>query len=96
MGTYLHQLVGATNVNGIYVLTPMSHLQTANSYPDMAAAETVQQFALLTPVTMSTIYPGYGSPYTTTGYPVNASAPSNSCANCQGLDFQTRAATTKH
>ena len=87
MGTYLHQLVGRTSVNGIYVLTPTSHLQTANSYPDMAAAETVQQFALLTPVTMSTIYPGYGSPYTTTGYPLNASPQSNSCANCQGLDF---------
>ena len=87
-GAYLHQLVGATSVNGIYVLTPMSHLQTANSYPDMVSAETVQQFALLTNVTMSTIYPGYGSPYTTTGYPVNASAPSNSCPNCQGLDFQ--------
>ena len=53
----------------------------------MAAAEAVQQFALLTPVTMSTIYPGYGSPLTTTGYPLNASPPSNSCANCQGLDF---------
>jgi zinc-ribbon domain len=87
MGTYLHQLVGATSVNGIFVLTPASHLQTAGSYPDMVAAETVQQFALLTPVTMSTIYPGYGSPYTTTGYPVNASPPSNSCASCQGLDF---------
>jgi len=87
MGTYLHQLVGGTSVNGIYVLAPATHLQTASSYPDMAAAETVEQFALLTPVTMSTTYPGYGSPYTTTGYPVNASPPSNSCANCQGLDF---------
>jgi hypothetical protein len=86
-GTYLHQLVGATSVNGIYVLAPATHLQTANSYPDMAAAEAVEQFALLTPVTMSTIYPGYGSPYTTTGYPLNATIPSNSCANCQGLDF---------
>jgi hypothetical protein len=85
--TYLHQLVGATSVNGIYVLTPMTHLQTASSYPDMVAAESVEQFALLTQVTMSTIYPGYGSPLTTTGYPVNASAPSNSCASCQGLDF---------
>ena len=28
----------------------------------MVSAETVQQFALLTNVTMSTIYPGYGSP----------------------------------
>jgi len=87
MGTYLHQLVGGTSVNGIYVLAPTTHLQTASSYPDMVAAETVQQFALLTPVTMSTIYPGYGSPFTTTGYPLNASPPSNSCANCQGLDF---------
>ncbi|HEY5211546.1 MAG TPA: zinc-ribbon domain-containing protein [Acidobacteriaceae bacterium] len=88
MGTYLHQLVGGTSVNGIYVLAPASHLQTAGSYPDMVAAETVQQFAQLTPVTMSTIYPGYGSPYTTTGFPVNASLPSSSCTNCEGLDFQ--------
>jgi hypothetical protein len=87
MGTYLHQLVVGTSVNGIYVLAPATHLQTASSYPDMAAAETVEQFALLTPVTMSTIYPGYGSPFTTTGYPINATSPSNSCPNCQGLDF---------
>lgn len=86
-GTYLHQLVGSTSVNGIYVLTPMTHLQTANNYPDVAAAETVEQFSALTQVTMSTIYPGYGSPLTTTGYPLNASAPSDSCASCQGLDF---------
>jgi hypothetical protein len=84
---FLHQLVGASSVNGIYALTPMSHLQTANSYPDLAAAETVEQFAALTPTTMSTIYPGYGSPLTIGGYPINASPPSNSCANCQGLDF---------
>jgi hypothetical protein len=87
MGTYLHQLVGGTSVNGIYVLAPATHLQTANSYPDMAAVEAVEQFALLTPVTMSTIYPGYGSPFTTTGYPINATVPASSCANCQGLDF---------
>ena len=87
-GTYLHQLVGSTQVNGIYVLSPSTHLQTASNFPDMVSAETVQQFALLTPVTMSTIYPGYGSPYTTGGFPLNASPPSNSCANCQGLDFQ--------
>src|ERR1700678_50203 len=43
-GTFLHQLVGATQVNGIYVLTPMTHLQTASNYPDMVSAETVQQF----------------------------------------------------
>jgi len=85
--TYLHQMVGSTSVNGIYVLTPMSHLQTANNYPDMAAVETVEQFAALTPVTLSTIYPGYGSPFTTTGFPINASPASNSCPNCQGLDF---------
>ncbi len=86
-GTYLHQLAGTTSVNGIYALTPMSHLQTASRFPDMAAAEAVEQFALLTPVTMSTIYPGYGSPYTTGGYPIDASPASNSCPTCQGLDF---------
>jgi hypothetical protein len=85
--TYLHQLIGSTNVNGIYALVPMTHLQTASNFPDVVSAETVEQFAALTPVTMSTTYPGYESPLTTTGYPINASSPSNSCPNCQGLDF---------
>lgn len=89
-GTYLHSLAGSTNVNGIYVLTPMTHLQTANNFPDIVAAETVEQFALLTNVTMSTTMPGYGSPLTIGGYPENASAPSDSCASCQGLDFADR------
>ena len=86
-GTYLHQLAGTSSVNGIYALTPMTHLQTAGNFPDMVAAETVEQFAALTQVTMSTAYPGYGSPLTIGGYPINASPPSDSCANCQGLDF---------
>jgi len=86
-GTFLHQLAGSTSVNGIYVLAPMTHLQTANNFPDLVAAETVEQFAALTNVTMSTTYPGYGSPLTIGGYPIDASPPSNSCASCQGLDF---------
>jgi hypothetical protein len=86
LGTYLEQLVQSTNVNGIYVLIPMTHPQTANNDPDLVSAETVEQFAALTPVTMSTMYPDYGSPYSVGGFPLNSSPP-NSCANCQGLDF---------
>ena len=38
MATFLKQhLLGTKNVTSIYVLEPMTHLQTANSYPDMAA-----------------------------------------------------------
>src|SRR5208282_363237 len=85
--TYLHQLIGSTNINGIYALVPMTHLQTESNFPDMVAAETVEQFASLTQITMSTTYPGYESPLTTTGYPISASPPSSSCPSCQGLDF---------
>ncbi len=46
MGSYLQKKVlGNQNVTGIYALEPMTHLQTANNYPDMVALETVQQFA---------------------------------------------------
>src|ERR1019366_3147618 len=36
MATFLQQTVlGTNNVTGIYALEPMTHLQTANNYPDM-------------------------------------------------------------
>ena len=54
MATFLQQKVlGAQNVTGIYALEPMTHLQTANNYPDMVGLETVQQFAMLNQVTLS-------------------------------------------
>lgn len=48
MATYLKtHLLGTSNVTGIYVLAPVTHLQVANNYPDMAAIGFIQQFALL-------------------------------------------------
>lgn len=98
MATFLRQhVLGSKNVTGIYTLAPMTHLQTADNDPDMAAPETVQQFALLNQVTLSSS-PAGGTPYTANSYPLNVSyaaagAPSGvavqarPCANCQGLDF---------
>lgn len=70
MGTYLkEQLLGTNNVTGIHVLEPMTHLQTANRFPDMAAIGFIQQFALLNQITISgttansyPLYAGYGGP----------------------------------
>jgi hypothetical protein len=92
-------VLGNNNVTAIYALEPMTHLQTANGYPDMAALEAVQQFALINQFTMMSPYPDTGS---TTGnsFPINTSylpgseppgvvtpSPSYPCAACQGLDF---------
>src|SRR5581483_8219309 len=52
MGTFLQQQVlGGNNVNSIYALEPLTHLQTANGYPDMVSLETIQQFAMLNQTT---------------------------------------------
>jgi hypothetical protein len=53
MATYLKQrLLGTKNVTRISVLEPMTHLQTAHNYPDMAAIGFIQQFALLNQITI--------------------------------------------
>ncbi len=76
MGTYLkQQVLGSQNVTAIYALAPMTHLQTANQYPDMVGAESVQQFALLNQITLSSSLQS-GSLYTGNNYPINASYPS--------------------
>jgi len=95
MATYLKkQVLGMKNVTGIYALEPMTHLQTANNYPDMAAIGYIQQFALLNQITLTGVG-GAGSPfYTANSFPLNASPvtssiakPLNFCPDCQGLDF---------
>ena len=96
MATFLRRRVlGGKNVTGVYALEPMSHLQTAGNYPDMAAPETIQEFALENQITLT----GQGQTYTANSYPINASyapglipsavaTPAVPCANsCQGLDF---------
>jgi hypothetical protein len=65
MATYLkQQVLGSNNVTDIYVLEPLTHLQTANNYPDMAAIGAIQQFALLNQITIQ------GT--TANSYPINA------------------------
>jgi hypothetical protein len=99
MATYLkQQVLGTKNVTGIYALEPMTHLQTANNYPDMAAIGYIQQFALLNQITLTGVG-GSGSPlYTGNSFSLNASYASGSapsgvvtpfftCPGCQGLDF---------
>jgi hypothetical protein len=98
MGTFLkQQVLGTKNVTGIYALVPMTHLQTASHYPDMVAVESIQQFALLNQITLSSDSEG-GTPYTGHNYPINASYASGPipsgvvqqpqfCPTCQGLDF---------
>ena len=93
-----HDVLGMNNVTGIYALEPMTHPQTANSYPDMAALETIQQFALLNQMTLPTDGDGQ-TQFTAHSYPLNASyaftfiptneiaAPLLFCDGCQGLDF---------
>lgn len=102
MATYLKRhVLGTKNVTGIYALEPMTHLQTANNYPDMAAIGYIQQFALLNQITL-TGEGGAGSPLlTANSYPLNAAYASGAVPigvalplftcpgspGCQGLDF---------
>ena len=97
MATFLkQQVLGGNNVTGIYALSPMTHLQTANNYPDMASIGSIQQFALLNQITLP-VDPT-GATYTANSYPINAayasggvpdgvSVPTSYCPNCTGLDY---------
>jgi hypothetical protein len=95
MATYLkQQVLGARNVTGIYTLEPMTHLQTANNYPDMAAIGFIQQFALLNQITLqgttANSYP-LGASYAPGSVPSGVVAPISSTSGCQGLDFNDAA-----
>ncbi|MHB9098207.1 MAG: hypothetical protein ACYC5X_10355 [Syntrophales bacterium] len=97
MATYLKtQVMGTNNVNGIHVLEPMTHLQTANNYPDMTAIGFIQQFALLNQITLPV--DAAGTTHTANSYPLNAAyapgsvpsgvaVPTSYCPNCNGLEF---------
>ena len=97
MAPFLQERVlGNQNVTGIYALEPMTHLQTADNYPDMVALETIQQFAQLNQITVSTDPVGTGR-YTANSSAINTSyipgqnlpgvSPLIICEGCQGLDF---------
>ncbi len=98
MATYLkQQVLGMRNVTAIYALTPMTHLQTAHNYPDMAALGYIQQFALLNQTTLTVD----NAAYTANNVPINVSYVSGSlpggvadptktlgyCSTCKGLVF---------
>jgi hypothetical protein len=101
MATYLkQQVLGGNNVNGIYALAPMTHLQTVNKYPDMSAIGYIQQFALLNQQKLSIDETPNGATYTANSYQLNVAYPSKESlpsgvaepqfgysANCSGLDF---------
>jgi hypothetical protein len=90
------KVLGKKNVTGIYALAPMTHLQTAKKYPDMAAIEFIQQFTFLNQMALSSA-PGSPS-FAGNNYPINASYASGAVPKgvtgppvfipgCQGLDF---------
>jgi len=95
MATYLkQQVLGTQNVTAIYALTPMTHLQTANNYPDMAALGYIQEFALLNQTTLTVD----NAAYTANNVPINAAyapgsvpdgvvVPTSYCTDCSGLVF---------
>jgi hypothetical protein len=96
MGGFLKESVlGGNNVTGIYALEPMTHLQTANNYPDLVPLEAIQQFAMLNEVSVP--YQGIPGP-TANSFPIFSSygpgpvpndvaQPVWHCPSCQGLDF---------
>ena len=96
MGTFLKErVVGNEPLVGIYALEPMTHLQTANQYPDIVALETVEQFAMLNqftiaqqgyPTTTANSYPIFAS-YAANSVPAGVASPPFPCTVCQGLDF---------
>lgn len=98
MGSYLQQTVlGNQNVTAIYALEPMTHLQTADNYPDVVALETVQQFAMLNVATLDES-PAGPVLVAANSFPINdgyaqgqtvpdVAAPLIPCASCQGIDY---------
>ena len=102
MAAFLQQQVlGKQNVTEIYALEPMTHPQTAGNLPDMVGLETIQQFAMLNQVTLSSNQYGE-APLAAHSFPIHASyspssvpdsdvaMPDPPCANCQGLDFSDK------
>lgn len=96
MATFLkQQVLGGSNVGGIYALEPMTHLQTANNYPDMTAIGYIQQFALLNrkalPVTPFSSYTANSYPigvsYAPGSVPSGVAAPFTNNSGCRGLAF---------
>lgn len=91
LGTWLQTvLLNSANVNGIYALEPVTHLQTDENYPDMVPLEIIEQFAVLNQYAENSIpassFP-VGVSYSQDSVPPGAPAPLSFPANCQGIDF---------
>lgn len=98
LGTFLRERVLAGNdASRIYAVAPTTHLQTAQQLPDMVPLETIEHFAVLNRITLSSDLVG-GSPYTGQNSPIRASygpgsvppgvaVPAQYCPTCGGLDF---------
>jgi hypothetical protein len=101
LAPFLQQKVlGGDLVTAIYALEPMTHLQTASNYPDIAALETVQQFSMINQFSMlnSSLQNPELDPTVGNNFPINVSygpasvpngvvTPSLSCTACQGIEF---------
>lgn len=99
MASYLReQVMGKQNATGIYALAPMTHLQTANNLPDMAAMGAIQQFAMLNQFTQPLVgsattaaaansFPLSVSYAASAVLPTGVVTPYLGCPSCQGLDF---------
>ncbi|WP_300667850.1 hypothetical protein [Desulfoluna sp.] len=99
MATFLkQQVLDENNVTAIYTLSPMTHLQTENKYPNMTAIGYIQQFALLNQQTLP--IDNIGGTHTANSYPLNVAYPSKESlpvgvaeskygysGRCNGLDF---------
>lgn len=95
MGTYLKEdVLGGKNVSTIAALEPMTHLQTADNYPDMAGLGYIQEFALLNQVTLLKTT-AYSYPIATCygegSVPDGVVKPVSYKGECQGLDFNDAA-----
>jgi hypothetical protein len=99
MATFLkQQVLDDNNVTSIYTISPMTHLQTDNQYPDMTSIGYIQQFALLNQQTLPVNTDG--NTYTANSYSLNVAYPSEKSlpdgvedpkygysAKCSGLDY---------
>jgi len=101
MASFLRKnVLGDHDATGIYALEPMTHLQTADLFPDMGALEAIQQFAMLNADTLqfnpvgSSVYTAHGV-HINVGYVIGqtisgVAPPMFNCQGCQGIDYSNQ------
>lgn len=96
MASYLKdEVLQSDSLQAIYALSPMTHLQTLNNYPNMTPLAYIQHFALLNQTSLkvdtSTLYTANSFPinvsYGEGSVPYGVSIPAESSPNSIGLDF---------